>query len=128
MNLPDLDAGFLIHDRDAKFSGPFDEVFRTEGMRVINTTFRAPNANAFAERWVATVRAECLDWVLILGRRHLERVLSTYVRHYNERGPHRARDLRPSGGASDLCERRPENNRRPTDLLGGLIHEYEVAA
>jgi putative transposase len=129
MNLPDLDAAFLIHDRDGKFSGPFDEVFRTEGMRLINTPFRAPNANAFAERWVATVRAECLDWVLILGRRHLERVLSTYVRHYNERRPHRARDLRPPAAPPTCAKGNPRTTGvRRRDLLGGLIHEYEVAA
>jgi putative transposase len=100
------DVGFLIRDRDTKFSGPFDEVFRTDGVRVITTPIRAPNANAIAQRWVATVRAECLDWVLVLGRRHLERVLATYVKHYNEQRPHRGlessalrRGLRPLRGA-----------------------------
>ncbi len=77
---------FLIHDRDWKFSGSFDEVFRSEGTEVILSPIRAPNANAFAERWVRTVRAECLDWMLILGRRHLDRVLRTYVAHYNAWG------------------------------------------
>jgi putative transposase len=75
---------FLIHDRDTKFTGAFDEVFRAEGMSIVFTPIRAPNANAFCERWVGTVRAECLDWTLIIGRRHLERVLRTYIRHYNE--------------------------------------------
>ncbi len=69
--------GFLLHDRDSKFSAAFEEVFRTEGARVIKTPVRAPNANAFAERWVRTVRHECLDWLLIAGCRHLERVLDT---------------------------------------------------
>ena len=73
---------FLIHDRDTKFSGAFDGVFRSEGMRIVLAPIRAPNANAFCERWVGTVRAECLDWTLIIGRRHLERVLRTYIRHY----------------------------------------------
>src|SRR5947209_4405430 len=72
---------FLIHDRDTKFSGSFDEVFRSEGMRIVLTPIRAPNANAFCERWVGTLRAECLDWTLILGRRHLERVLRAYIGH-----------------------------------------------
>jgi transposase InsO family protein len=66
---------FLISDRDSKFTDPFDEVFRSEGVRIIQTPVRAPRANAFAERWVRTVRTECLDWMLVLGRRHLERVL-----------------------------------------------------
>jgi hypothetical protein len=70
---------FLIHDRDSKFSAAFDEVFRSEGIRVIRTPIRAPKANAYAERFIRTVRHECLDWLLILGRRHLEHVLRRYV-------------------------------------------------
>jgi hypothetical protein len=89
---------FLIHDRDTKFSRAFDEVFRAEGIKVIRTSAQAPNANAFAERWIRTVRAECLDRILILGRRHLERVLRVYRRHYNEHGPHRALQLLPPNG------------------------------
>jgi putative transposase len=73
---------FLLRDRDAKFCRSFDEVFRSEGARVLVTPVRAPTANAYAERWVGTVRAECLDWLLIVGPGHLERVLRIYVEHY----------------------------------------------
>jgi hypothetical protein len=66
---------FLIHDRDTKFSHAFDEILQTEGIKVIRTPLQAPNANAFAERWVRTVGADCLGRILILGRRHLEHVL-----------------------------------------------------
>jgi putative transposase len=119
---------FLLRDRDAKYSGPFDEVFRTEGIEVICTPIRAPRANAFAERWVRTLRNECLDWTLVRGRRHLERVVRVYAAHYNGHRPHRGLQLEAperSDGA------RPENRgarlvRR--DVLGGLIHEYEAAA
>jgi putative transposase len=72
----------LIHDRDAKFCGPFDAIIRCEGVRVIETPVRAPKANAVAERWVRSVRNECLDHVLVFGRRHLERVLRAYLVHY----------------------------------------------
>src|SRR6476646_2665500 len=88
-------VGFLIHDRDSKFSGAFDEVFRSEGIKVIHTPIRAPQANAYAERFVRTVRAECLDWLLIIGRRHLESVLRIYTAHYNAERPHRALALIP---------------------------------
>jgi len=120
---------FLIHDRDTKFSGPFDEVFRSEGMRIVLTPIRAPNANAFCERWVGTVRAECLDWTLILGRRHLERVLRTYIAHYNEARPHRGLDLRtPIGNPSQAVGDLRTAGVRRRDVLGGLIHEYRAAA
>jgi len=117
---------FLVHDRDAKFSHAFDEVFRSEGVRVIRTPVQAPNANAYAERWVRTVRADCLDRILILGRRHLEHVLRVYHRHYNEHRPHRALRLVPPDGCDAPPLEATEHLRR-RDLLGGLIHEYEAA-
>jgi transposase InsO family protein len=118
---------FLIHDRDSKFTHAFDEVFRTEGFRVIRTAVQAPNANAYAERWVRTLRAECLDRILILGRRHLEHVLRVYRRHYNEHRPHRALDLFPPHGRDPTPLNAPGRLQR-RDLLGGLIHEYRAAA
>ena len=82
------DKHILLRDRDAKFCGTFDEVFRTEGLCVVKTPVRAPRANAFAERWVGTARRECLDHILIFGRRHLQRVLAAYAEHYNRARPH----------------------------------------
>ena len=117
---------FLVHDRDAKFTNAFDEIFRTEGMRVIRTPIQAPNANAYAERWVRTLRADCLDRILILVRRHLQHVLRVYRRHYNEHRPHRALDLVPPNGRDPTSPNAPDRLRR-RDLLGGLIHEYEAA-
>ena len=73
---------FLIHDRDSKFTAAFDEIFRGEDITVIHTPIRAPQANAYAERFVRTIRAECLDWLLIVGRRHLEHALRIYIQHY----------------------------------------------
>lgn len=120
----------LIHDRDKKFSHAFDEVFRSEGFEVIRTPIQAPNANAYAERWVRTVRADCLDRILILGRRHLEHVLRVYRRHYNEHRPHRALHLLPPDGRdpTPLDQATVTQRLRRHDLLGGLIHEYQLAA
>jgi putative transposase len=118
----------LIHDRDKKFSHAFDEVFRSEGIDVIRTPIQAPNANAYGERWVRTVRADCLDRILILGRRHLEHVLRVYRRHYNEHRPHRALDLLPPDGTTPLKQATATQHVRRSDLLGGLIHEYQAAA
>jgi transposase InsO family protein len=117
---------FLVHDRESKFSHAFDEVFRTEGIRVIRTPVQAPNANAHAERWVRTVRNDCLDRILILGRRHLEHVLRVYRQHYNEHRPHRALRLMPPDGRDPTPLETTARLRR-RDLLGGLIHEYEAA-
>lgn len=118
---------FLIHDRDAKFSGSFDEVFRSEGTKVIHTPVRAPQANAYAERFVRTVRAECLDWLLIFGRRHLEHVLRAYTAHYNAERPHRALALVPPEPRDTGVPPAHAKIERH-DLLGGLIHEYRAAA
>lgn len=121
----------LIRDRDQKFTRSFDAVFQSEGMRVIRTPIRAPRANAVAERFVRTVRSECLDWLLILNVRHLERVLRVFVDHYNGHRPHRSLKLtapmftraRPTadGGVVGLTMTR-------RDRLGGLLHEYTLAA
>jgi transposase InsO family protein len=80
-------ARFLIHDRDSKFTAAFDQVFRSEAITVIHTPIQAPRANAHAERFVRTVRAEYLDWLLIISRRHLEAVLRIYTAHYNRERP-----------------------------------------
>lgn len=84
---------YLIRDRDAKFTRCFDDVLRSIGATVILTPIQAPNANAFSERWVGTVRRECLDHLLIIGGRHLQRVLDEYARHYNAHRPHRGLGL-----------------------------------
>lgn len=123
---------FLIHDRDTKFPRVFDALLATEKIKVIRTPVQAPNANAHMERWVASVRRECLDRLLIVGRHQLEHVLRAYVRHYNQHRPHRALDLK-SPDASTLPsvrgDSKPQDLRvRRRDLLGGLIHEYEIAA
>src|SRR3954471_13968810 len=78
----------LIHDRDSKFDGSFDQVFVSEGFEIVRTPFRAPKANAVAERWVRSVRHECLDQLIILNQRHLARVLKEYVQYYNSARPH----------------------------------------
>jgi putative transposase len=90
---------FLIRDRDQKFTASFDEVFRSSGLEVIRTPFRAPQANGVAERLVRTVRSGCLDWLLILNEQHLERALTVFADHYNGHRP-----------------------------LGGVVHEYVLAA
>ena len=121
---------FVIRDRDTKFTSSFDEVFRADGIRIIRTPIRAPRANAFAERFVGTVRRECLDWMLILGRRHLERVLAEYVAHHNGHRPHRA-----LGQQAPLAADTPPpidgpllTQLRRRDAAFGLIHEYRLAA
>lgn len=115
---------FLIRDRDSKFAPGFDTVFASEGIRIIQTPIRTPVANAYAERFVRTVRRECLDWLVIRNERHLHHVLREYLEHYNYERPHRGRGLRaphpPARWAAGPIERH--------DRLGGLIHEYHRTA
>ena len=121
---------FVICDHDRKFTGSFDAVFQAQGIRVIRTPIQVPEANAIAERFVRTVRSECLDWLLVVDRRQLERALTIFVDHYNRYRPHRSLDLAPPNG-------RPAIERwtgiqtiavKCRDRLGGLLHEYERAA
>jgi putative transposase len=117
---------FLIHDHDSKFTAAFDEIFRSEGITVIRTPIRAPQANAYAERFVRTVRTECFDWLLIVGRRHLEGVLRIYIQHYNRQRPHRGLALQPPQPLQ--VKQPPGGEVRRRDRLGGLLHEYYRAA
>ena len=117
---------FLIRDRDTKFTATFDEVFRSEGIRVIRTPVRSPRANAYPERWVRTVRNECLDHMLIFGRGHLERLRREHDTRYNNQRPHRGIDLEvPTSGIGATYPSLHVNRR---DVLGGLIHEHYPAA
>ena len=119
---------FLIRDRDQKFTDGFDDVFRSDGIKIVRTPFRTPQANGVAERFVRTIRSECLDWMLILDRKHLEQVLGIFIDHYNRHRPHRALALTPPQPVrmappdweGAYVERR--------DRLGGVIHEYRLAA
>ena len=114
---------FLIRDRDSKFTTAFDAVFAGADIRIIRTPVRAPRANAIAERFIGTLRRECLDHILITGPRHLDIVLRDYVQHFNAHRPHRSLDQRPpmsgipprSGAAIRVVRQ---------DRLGGLLHEY----
>jgi transposase InsO family protein len=116
-----------VRDRDTKFTAAFDAVFAAAGIEVLKTPVRAPRADAYAERWVGTVRRELLDRTLIFGRRHLESVLTEYLDHYKSHRPHRS-----LGQAPPL--RRTQSPVAVTglrvvrcDRLGGLIGEYSQA-
>src|SRR5207248_3252050 len=113
---------YLIRDRDAKFTAAFDAVFGAAGIDVVRIPPRAPRANAYAERWVRTVRAECLDWTLIWNQGQLHRVLTEYLRHYNTVRPHRSLDLQPPQPAFRLALVDPDPVASPVqrvDVLGG---------
>ena len=118
---------FLIRDRDSKFTAEFDEVFVGSGMRIIKTPVRSPQANSFAERYVGTLRRECLDHLLIYGEQHLRQILAEYAQHYNEHRPHQSREQRPPlhepGQPVDVTAR---IKRR--QAVHGLISEYRRAA
>jgi putative transposase len=118
---------FLIRDRDSKFTAAFDAVFAGADIRIIRTPLRAPPANAIAERWIGTLRRECLDRLLITRPRHLTAVLCEYVDHFNTHRPHRSLHQRPPAGRTP-----PRSGAivRPLrrDRLGGLVHEYVQVA
>jgi putative transposase len=118
---------FLIRDRDSKFTAAFDEVLADNGVRIIKAPVRSPRANSFAERYVGTLRRECLDHLLVYGERHLRRILTEYSRHYNGHRPHQSREQRPPlhepGQPIDVTARIER-----THVVHGLINEYRRAA
>lgn len=122
---------FVIRDRDTTFTASFDAVFAGDGIRVIKNQVRAPRADAICERVIGALGRECLEGMLILGPRHLESALAEYVGHYNSHRPHRSLGQRaPSALARPavlIGDVDPTRLRR-TDRLGGLIHEYQMAA
>ena len=118
---------FLIRDRDSKFTAAFDTVFTGADIRIIRTPIRAPRANAIAERFIGTLRRECLNHLLITGTRHLAAVLEEYVKHYNTHRPHRSLNQHPPAGPTPPpCGATVRPLRR--DRLGGLLHEYVQVA
>jgi transposase InsO family protein len=121
---------FLIRDHDRKFADSFDAVFETQGTRIVRTPIQVPEANGIAERFVRTVRSECLDWLLIVNTHHLERALTVFIDHYNGYRPHRSLDLAPPNGRPAIEHRAGAETRavKRRDRLGGLLHEYERAA
>jgi transposase InsO family protein len=133
MDLGERAAGFrfLVRDRAGQFTDAFDAVLSGAGIEVVKIPPRSPRANAYAERWVRTARAEVTDRMLIAGPRHLRAVLEEYVAHYNQHRPHRARNLRPpdrDGSTTALVTDLATARIRRHKVLGGLIHEYEQAA
>ena len=113
---------FLIHDHDHKYGGGSDLVFEAGGMAVIRTPIAAPMANSHMERQIGSTRRECLDWILILNRRHLERVLTEWIEHYNQARPHRGLDLQiPIARSDPVVTSGPVRFR---ERLGGLLREY----
>ena len=128
---PTTPVKFLIRDRDTKFTSSFDAVFAAAGIRIIKTPVTAPRANAVCERFVGTIRRECLDRFLILDRRHLEAVLAEHVDHYNGHRPHRSLDQRCPSAVTEMMVPITDPDSpliRRTDVLGGLIHEYRLVA
>ena len=121
----EIAAPYLIRDRDSKFVPTFDAVFQSEGVTIIRTPYRAPNANAVTERWIRSVRQECLNHLLIVGEAHLRRVLDVYVGFYNEVRPHQGLDQRTPIPARLPAHQGPIRCRA---LLGGMLHSYDREA
>jgi putative transposase len=123
---------FVIHDRDSIYSSAVDGALAAMGLTVVKTPVRCPQANAFCERLIGTVRRECLDWLIVLNEQHLRAVLGEWVPHYNHGRPHAS--LGPG-----IPDAPPERFTQPnghqirtghdviaTPILAGLHHEYRL--
>jgi transposase InsO family protein len=117
----ELPMKYLIRDHDSKFTQSFDTMFEAAGIEIINIPYEAPNANAYAERWVQSAREECLDRLIILNERHLGRVLKEYVAYYNARRPHQGLEQHSPLGLESVFTEGPIRRR---NVLGGIIRDY----
>ncbi|MFW2383217.1 MAG: integrase core domain-containing protein [Acidimicrobiales bacterium] len=117
----------LVRDRGSQFIDAFDEIFRTEGLKILKTPVRTPVANAFAERWIGSIRRELLDRTIIWNQRQLERLVVDYIDHHNQHRPHQSLDQRPPAGTCNSLPTAPTSPFR-TARCDGLINEYANAA
>jgi putative transposase len=123
---------FLLRDRDAKFAPAFDTLFSDAGIRIVKAPVQAPNANAFAESWIGSLKRECLDHFTCFSRKHMDHILREYVRFYNRYRPHQGlnnRTLAAAFGEDHPPPDRPESAPiRCEQFLGGLLRHYHRAA
>jgi putative transposase len=115
-----INMRFLIRDRDTKFSSSFDAVFNSEHIHIIQTPFQAPKANAFAERWVRSVRNECLDKIIIFNQAHLNQIMREYIDYYNTQRPHQG--ISQKTPIPFLAQH--DGRIQCQKVLGGIIHSY----
>ena len=124
-------AGALVRDRGSQFVDAFDEIFRSHNLKILKCPVRTPVANAYAERWIGTLRRELLDRTLIWNQQQLERPVVDYIPHYTDHRPHRPPNQRaPTASGSTIPT--PQPHRRPhvikSTRCDGLVHEYRNAA
>ena len=129
-NLTAFDDGFLrgtrhlILDLDTKFTAQFQRILTDAGVAIVRTAYQAPNMNAFAERWIQSVKRECLDHLILFGAEHLRRVLREYCEHYHRERPHQGRGNEPL----ERAERTTGGRVLERERLGGLLRSYQCAA
>jgi putative transposase len=122
-------ARYVLRDYDTKFTRDFDEIFRAAGVQVIKVGPAAPNLNAFAERWVLSIREECLNHFVVFGEDHFRHIVSSYVHFYNTQRPHQSKDNLPLTGASppETADGLKEADIVCDEALGGLLKSYRRA-
>jgi transposase InsO family protein len=119
---------FLIRDNDDKFGSSFDAMAEGTGITVVRTPVRAPNATAVCERFLRSVRRECLDHLIILGERHFRTILGRYCEYFNGARPHQGIGQRVPNKPRDAGRTTESGSVEEIPILGGLHHEYRLAA